>query len=345
MATDAESLAMRHALTLAQTAELPPGPNPRVAAVVLDADGAVRSTGCHLGAGTSHAEAAAIADAGAAAHGGTVVVTLEPCAHQGRTGPCTDALVDAGVRRVVFAQADPNPVAAGGAARLRAAGVDVEGGLLATEAEQVNAAWSFAMRHRRPFVTWKVATTLDGRVAAADGSSRWITGSAARADVHLLRGRCDTVLVGTGTVATDDPQLTVRDAKGVALPRRWQPLRAVMGTRPLDPSAAVLGDDADTCVLATRDPHAALATLFAAERRHVLLEGGPTLAAAFLRAGLVDEVVAYVAPALLGAGQPAVADLGIGTLNEGHRFELVDVTRLDDDVRLTLRPSTREATD
>ena len=206
----------------------------------------------------------------------------------------------AGVRRVVFAQTDTNPVAEGGAARLREAGIDVEGGLLADEARALNRTWTFALEHGRPFVTWKFATTLDGRSAAADGTSRWVSSRAARLDTHRLRGLCDTMLVGTHTVEVDDPELTVRDE--VDEPVAHQPLRAVMGLRDLAPDRRILNDRAETVHLRTRDPREALATLFARDRQHVFLEGGPTLARAFLDAGLVDEVVAYVAPMLLGAG-------------------------------------------
>lgn len=341
--TDTEERAMRRALELAATPGVPLGPNPRVGCVLLADDGSTVAEGHHRGAGTAHAEADALARAGHAAAGSTAVVTLEPCNHTGRTGPCADALVRAGVRRVVFAQPDPNPLATGGAATLRAAGIDVEQGLLADEARTLNAVWSVAMEHQRPFVTWKLATTLDGRSAAADGTSRWVSSRAARLDTHRLRALADTMLVGTNTIAVDDPLLTVRDEAGVPIAR--QPLRAVMGERDLDPAARVLNDDAGTVHLRTRDPHAALAELFARERRHVFLEGGPTLAAAFLRAGLVDEIVAYVAPVFLGAGQSAVADLGITTIAEAFRPRVTDITVLEPaeageapNVRLTMTP-------
>ena len=218
-----------------------------------------------------------------AARGTTAVVTLEPCNHTGRTGPCARALVEAGVRRVVFAQRDPNPVAAGGAATLRAAGVEVEGGLLEEEARGVNREWTFAMDRGRPFVTWKFATTLDGRSAAADGTSRWVSSRAARVDTHRLRALCDTMLVGSNTIEVDDPLLTVRDAADQALD--VQPLRAVMGLRDLSADRRVFDDSARTVHLRTRDPHEALKELFELDRQHVFLEGGPTLAAAFWRAG------------------------------------------------------------
>ncbi|MFC5179687.1 bifunctional diaminohydroxyphosphoribosylaminopyrimidine deaminase/5-amino-6-(5-phosphoribosylamino)uracil reductase RibD [Nocardioides taihuensis] len=339
--TDAERAAMRRALALAATPGVPLGPNPRVGCVLLAPDGEEVAEGFHRGAGSPHAEVDALREAGEAARGTTAVVTLEPCNHTGRTGPCAEALLAAGVRRVVFAQPDTNPAAAGGAETLRAAGVEVEGGLLADEARALNRSWTFAVEHGRPFVTWKFATTLDGRSAAADGTSRWVSGRAARLDTHRLRGLCDTMLVGTGTVEVDDPALTVRDETDQPLPR--QPLRAVMGLRDLDPGRRVLDGSAETVLLRTRDPHEALATLFARDRQHVFLEGGPTLAASFLAAGLVDEVVAYVAPMLLGAGRSAVGDLGITTIADARHLHLVSAAVVgsgaDANVRLTLRPS------
>ena len=340
--TAAEEAAMARALALAATPGVPLGPNPRVGCVLLDDTGATVAEGFHRGAGSPHAEADALARAGERAAGTTAVVTLEPCAHTGRTGPCAVALRDAGVRRVVFAQGDPNPVAAGGAARLREAGIDVEQGLGLADARALNRVWTFAVEHGRPFVTWKFATTLDGRSAAADGTSRWVSGLASRRDTHRLRALCDVMLVGTNTVAVDDPRLTVRDADDRDLPH--QPLRVVMGERDLDPGRRVFDDAAESLHLRTRDPREALAELFARDRQHVFLEGGPTLAAAFLDAGLVDEVVVYVAPLLLGAGASAVGDLGITTMSDALRLEVTDVTVLpaaedgQTDVRITLTP-------
>lgn len=342
----AEYDAMRRALALAASPGVPTWPNPRVGCVLLSADGTVVAEGYHRGAGNPHAEVEALRAAGAAARGTTAVVTLEPCNHTGRTGPCSQALIEAGVARVVVAQRDPNPVAQGGLDTLAAAGIAVDAGLLAEDAEALNRAWSFAHRVGRPFVTWKLATTLDGRSAARDGSSRWVTSTAARRDTHALRALCDTMLVGSNTVAVDDPQLTVRDADGTPLPR--QPLRVVMGNRDLPPDRRIFDDAAETVHLRTHDPLAALGTLYRDHgRHHVFFEGGPTLAAAFLKEGVVDEVVAYVAPLLLGGGKSAVGNLGIRTITKARRLDLVDTLVLlpaaddeDDDInlRLTLRP-------
>ncbi|WP_228501343.1 bifunctional diaminohydroxyphosphoribosylaminopyrimidine deaminase/5-amino-6-(5-phosphoribosylamino)uracil reductase RibD [Nocardioides agariphilus] len=340
---DIETAAMRRALALAASPGVPTGPNPRVGCVLLDGQGRTIAEGWHRGAGSPHAEVDALRQAGEAARGATAVVTLEPCNHTGRTGPCSRALMASGVRRVVFAQRDPNPVAAGGASVLRAAGIEVEGGLLEDEARVVNREWTFAMDRGRPFVTWKFATTLDGRSAAADGTSRWVSSRAARLDTHRLRALCDTMLVGTNTVAVDDPLLTVRDADDQ--PLATQPLRAVMGERELDPGRRVFDSSAPSVHLRTRDPHEALKELFELDRQHVFLEGGPTLAAAFWQAGLVDEVVTYLAPMLLGSGRAAVADLGIGTIAEADHLLVTDVTVLeplepgdDTNVRITMTP-------
>ena len=345
--TTAEHAAMSRALELAATPGVPLGPNPRVGCVLLADDGRTIAEGYHRGAGTAHAERDALDRAGEAARGATAVVTLEPCHHTGRTGPCSEALVAAGVRRVVFAQGDPNPVAAGGAARLREAGIDVAEGLGLEEARALNRVWTFAVEHGRPFVTWKFATTLDGRSAAADGTSRWVSGLASRRDTHRLRALCDVMLVGTNTVAVDDPRLTVRGLDDEDLEQ--QPLRVVMGERDLDPTRRVFDGAAESLHLRTRDPQEALAELFERDRQHVFLEGGPTLAAAFLDAGLVDEVVVYVAPLLLGSGASAVGDLGIPTMAGALRLDVTDVTVLPDagdgqtDVRLTLTPRKKDA--
>jgi diaminohydroxyphosphoribosylaminopyrimidine deaminase/5-amino-6-(5-phosphoribosylamino)uracil reductase len=340
----AEKSAMARALDLARTPGVPIGPNPRVGCVLIDSAGETVAEGYHRGAGSPHAEADALARAGDRARGTTAVVTLEPCNHIGRTGPCAQALVAAGVSRVVYAQSDPNPVAAGGDRTLRAAGVDVEAGLLVDEARATNRVWTFAVEHGRPFVTWKFAVTLDGRSAAADGTSRWVSSAAARLDTHRLRGLADVILAGTGTVLVDDPELTVRDASNRPVPH--QPLRAVMGLRQVPADRRVLNDGAETVVLPTRDPATALAELFARDRQHVFLEGGPTLGAAFLRAGLVDEVVAYVAPMLLGAGLSAVADLGVTTIDDAVRFDVRDVSVIgegnDTNARFTLTPLNRK---
>lgn len=348
---DPEPGAMRRALELAAAIGAPgPAtyPNPRVGCVLLRSDGSMIAEGFHRGPGTPHAEVDALAKAGEGARGATAVVTLEPCNHTGRTGPCSQALIEAGVARVVYAQADPNPVAAGGADALKQAGIEVEQGLYAAESRALNRVWTHAAELQRPYVTWKFATTLDGRSAAADGTSRWVSSRAARLDTHKLRALSDTMLVGTNTVAVDDPALTVRDQED--RPVGVQPLRVAMGERNLPAESKIfdsgLSSGAPSLHLRTRDPHEALASLWERERRHVFLEGGPTLAAAFLEAGVVDEIVVYVAPFLLGAGRSAVADLGITTIADAFRPRVRSVDVLapategdEPNVRLILEPA------
>ena len=351
MATDSETAAMRRAVALSASVGERTNPNPNVGAVVLAPDGTLVGEGCHEWAGGPHAEVVALEHAGDRARGGSVVVTLEPCAHTGRTGPCTEAILRAGVSRVVYAVADPTPVASGGADMLRAAGVQVEQGLLAAEAEAANERWLEGVRRQRPFVVWKSATTLDGRVAAPDGTSRWISSPESRLDAHRLRAECDTIVAGVGTVLADDPHLTVRDAEG--RPDDDQPLRVVVDTHGRTPPTAKVLDDAAPTWVATAaelgkdrdggvDLPALLAALWQRDKRLVLLEGGPTLAGSFVRAGLVDRVVAYVAPTVLGGGLPSVIVPEISTLSEAVRLEVTDVTRTGADVRITARPSTRE---
>jgi len=333
--------AMSRALELAADAEIRPGANPRVGCVLLDASGRAQAEGVHRGAGTAHAEVDALrgwrsANRPGAPH--TAVVTLEPCAHTGRTGPCTQALLEAGVRRVVLATTDPDPHAGGGAAILRAAGVEVVEGVLRERALALNAEWFAATVLRRPHVTWKLATTVDGRVAAADGSSRWISSPQSRADAHLARAAVDAIVVGTGTALSDDPQLAARDGSGRPLRRDQQPLRVVMGLRAVPAGARIHDDSAQTLVLPTRDPVLVLDTLWDHDVRRVLLEGGPTVAAAFWRAALVDRVVLYLAPALLGAGPLGVSDLGIGSIQDAARLDITDVARCGPDLKITLEP-------
>jgi len=342
-----ERAAMTRALELALRGPAQ-DPNPRVGCVLLRSDtvgGDVRTVGegWHRGAGTPHAEVAALADAAARGEdvrGATAVVTLEPCAHTGRTGPCAQALVAAGIARVVVAVQDPNPVAAGGADVLRAAGVVVETGLLADEGRALLGAWLPTLGRDRPFVTLKTATTLDGRVAAHDGSSRWITSEVARRHAHELRGQVDAIVVGTGTALRDDPTLTARTADGGL--QAHQPLRVVVGLRDLPAAARLHGPGGPLVQLRTHDPADVLRALDERGVRRVLVEGGPTLAAAFVRAGLVDELHAYVAPVLLGSGPSAVADLGITSIGGAVRFQPVSVQPLGPDVLVVAAP-TREA--
>jgi diaminohydroxyphosphoribosylaminopyrimidine deaminase/5-amino-6-(5-phosphoribosylamino)uracil reductase len=341
--SQAEMAAMDRALE--EALKGPRGANPLVGAVILTADGRQVATGFHRGAGTPHAEADAIAHAAARRldlSGATMVVTLEPCNHCGRTGPCAQAIIDAGMAKVVYAVDDPHDPAAGGAATLRAAGVQVRSGLNAAGAFELNRRWFEAVLAKRPFVTLHIAQTLDSRIAAQDGTSQWISSPESLADNHSTRGRIDAILVGTQTVLIDNPRLTARNSAGEVQGR--QPLRAVMGLRSIPEDAAIHGVDGRVLHLATRDPRQALDTLFAAGVRHLMVEGGSRILSAFLSAGLVDELIVYLAPTLLGSGTAALGDLGITTLSDAQQWEWDEagggaVQTLGRDLRLHLRPA------
>ncbi|MFJ6485639.1 bifunctional diaminohydroxyphosphoribosylaminopyrimidine deaminase/5-amino-6-(5-phosphoribosylamino)uracil reductase RibD [Streptomyces sp. NPDC091682] len=355
-APDADTRAMRRAIELAARGLGSTSPNPVVGCVITDASGAIVGEGWHERAGGPHAEVHALRAAGEAARGGTAYVTLEPCNHTGRTGPCAQALAGAGITRVVYAVSDPNPQASGGGATLRAAGIDTTAGLLADEAEAGNAAWLTSVRLGRPHVTWKYAATLDGRSAAADGSSRWISSAESRADVHRLRAESDAVLVGGGTLRADDPHLAVRGVEGAV-----QPLRIALDARAeLRPTARILDDAAPTLLVVGEDAdtrhlpgvellrlplhdgriavHDLLTRLFQRGLRSVLLEGGPTLAGAFFEGGAVDRVVGYIAPALLGAGPAALADAGIKNISAAQRLDITEAVHIGPDLRITAVP-------
>ncbi|MET9956725.1 bifunctional diaminohydroxyphosphoribosylaminopyrimidine deaminase/5-amino-6-(5-phosphoribosylamino)uracil reductase RibD [Streptomyces sp. NPDC006339] len=353
MAQQADITAMRSAIALAARGLGSTSPNPVVGCVITDASGHQVGEGWHRRAGGPHAEVHALREAGVLARGGTAYVTLEPCNHTGRTGPCAQALTEAGIARVVYAVGDPNPQATGGADTLRAAGVEVVPGLLAEEAEAGNIAWLTSVRRGRPFVRWKYAATLDGRIAAADGTSRWISSAESRADVHRLRAESDAVVVGSGTARADDPHLAVRGIEGAV-----QPLRVVVDTEAsaVKPGARVLDDAAPTLIAIAEDAvttlpdervvrlprdarglsvPALLAALYDRGVRSVLLEGGPTLAGAFVAAGAVDQVVGYLAPVLLGAGPHALADAGITTITDALRLDITETTPVGSDLRIT----------
>ncbi|TFB80857.1 bifunctional diaminohydroxyphosphoribosylaminopyrimidine deaminase/5-amino-6-(5-phosphoribosylamino)uracil reductase RibD [Terrimesophilobacter mesophilus] len=313
------------------------GANPQVGCVILSPGGEIIAEGWHRGLGTPHAEVDALSSlAPDGARGATAVVTLEPCNHHGRTGPCSEALIAAGVARVVYAVGDPNPVARGGADRLRDAGVEVIAGVEVERVEELMHPWLTAMRRGVPWVTLKWASSLDGRAAAADGTSQWITGEAARARVHLQRAAADAIMVGTGTVLADDPSLTARDTRGGLLPS--QPIPVVIGDRELPATAQIFHHPQPLIAMHGHDLHAVLSGLFARGIRRVLLEGGPTLASAFIAEGLVDEYLLYLAPILLGGGNLATADLGVGTLTSARRLTIVQFERVGEDILVRARP-------
>lgn len=312
-------------------------PNPRVGCVLLDEAGLVIATGVHRGAGEPHAEVDALTQAADRARGATAVVTLEPCHHTGRTGPCTKALIEAGVSRVVFGQADPNPVAAGGAKALSGAGIDVVGGVLTDEVVTLNPEWTFAVTHGRPFVTWKYAATMDGLSAAPDGSSKWITSAEARRDVQQFRAEADAIMAGTGAVLADDPRLTVRDENDHPLPFARQPLRVVVGETQIPRYFRIFDRAAPTLLIQSREMDHVIAKLREHEIRHVWLEGGPRLAGAFWNAGLVDRVIGYIAPAMLGSGRAALEGEA-ATLADMRPINITDLRFVGPDIRIIGAP-------
>lgn len=368
MTDSADRMHMARALELAARGLYSTDPNPRVGCVLVR-DGRTVGEGWHERAGEAHAEVAALRAAGAAARGATAYVTLEPCRHHGRTPPCVDALLAAGVARVVAAMEDPDPRNAGaGLAALRAAGVRVESGVLAAQAEALNP--GFVMRHRqgRPYVRCKMAMTLDGRTATAAGESRWITGAAARRDVQRLRARSSAIMTGIGTVLADDPSLTVRLdelalEKGQTAPA-LQPLRVVLDSALRMPEDARLLTQPGKTLIATAasassqrlagpevevfscpgadgrvDARALLAVLARREVNELLLEAGSILSGAMLRERLVDELVIYVAPKLLGDAARGLFTLpGLDRLAQAPTLEIADVRAVGGDWRIVARP-------
>jgi diaminohydroxyphosphoribosylaminopyrimidine deaminase / 5-amino-6-(5-phosphoribosylamino)uracil reductase len=337
MTIDTQQL-MRRALSLA--ANGPTGINPQVGCVLVNSDGEIVAEGWHRGSGTPHAEIDALSKL-TDASGLTAIVTLEPCNHTGRTGPCSLALIEAGVASVVYSVSDPNPEADGGAERLRAAGIDVTGGVLEPETREFLRPWITTIVEGRPFVTLKWASSLDGRAAAADGTSQWITGTAARQRVHEQRAASDAIVVGTGTALTDNPSLTARGDAGELLPT--QPIPVVIGTRPIAADSTLARNDR-LILEQTHDLHAALADLFARGIRSVFVEGGPTLASAFIAAGLVDEYLVYLAPTILGGPKTAITDVAVPTIGDQRHLTITSIERLGDDLLVVARPVSTSST-
>lgn len=359
--SEADERYMAEALRLAERGRYSTHPNPRVGALVVK-QGVIIGRGWHRAAGEAHAEVLALREAGAAAAGATVYVTLEPCSHHGRTPPCAEALIAAGVERVVAATVDPNPLVSGrGLAALAATGIQTRVNVLASAAEDLNAGFFSRMRRGRPWLCLKLAASLDGRTALANGVSRWITGPAAREDVQRLRAESDVILTGIGTVLADDPALTVRDSPyRDAIVR--QPLRVVVDAQGRLPASATLACDGGRSlqVTAVRDPGSELVgverlhcpgsdgrvDLFAllthlAERgsNQVLVEAGPGLAGGLMALGLVDELVLYLAPLLLGSGARALFDWpDLTQLDQAPQLQLHDCRRIGPDLRLRYRP-------
>ena len=332
--------AMHRALELALLGPIQ-GVNPQVGAVILNAANEIVAEGYHQGSGTNHAEVMAIRalkeklGVSTFPAGHTAVVTLEPCNHTGKTGPCSKALLEAGISRVVYAVADPGQDSSGGAEFLRQSGVEVVAGVCEAEAEEQGRIWLTANRLGRPFVTLKWASSLDGRSAASDGTSKWISGEQSRSDGHLRRSEVDAILVGTGTVLADDPELTARTAEGGYF--QHQPLRVIIGERELSDTLRVFNDRAETLHLKTRNIQEALAELFSRGVKHLWVEGGPNVASEFVKSGLVDEFIIYLAPMLLGGPRVALEDIGVGSMAEAIDIEIVEQKLLENDLFIRAR--------
>ena len=287
------TVAMQLAIALGEKGLGKTAPNPIVGAVIIDSAGVIVGEGFHdRNKNSDHAEVVAINAAGSKAVGSTIVITLEPCNHIGATGPCVQAIIDAGITTVVFAISDPNEKAAGGADALRLAGITVIAGVLKDEAAYSNRAWLMKIKKNRPYFTWKVATTLDAKIAATDGTSKWITNEASRADVQQLRRQSDAILVGTNTVITDNPHLIPR---GNFVGYTSNPIRVICGEQELSPVALVFDDAAQTVVVKSKDLDVLVEKLNELGVNHVFVEAGPTLASAMVDHCLMDELVMYQA--------------------------------------------------
>jgi len=329
---------MKRALELA-TRGPRKGPNPQVGCVLLDSSHAIVAEGWHEGSGTPHAEIMALANlarSGLSSQGLTAVVTLEPCAHTGKTGPCATALVDAGIARVVYSVSDPGAVSSGGAQTLESAGVDIIGGVEESAGEALIERWLHSVTTSRPWVTLKWAMSLDGRTAAADGTSQWITGEETRTKVHRDRSEHDAIIVGINTVLVDNPRLTARTPEGDMYPH--QPLAIVMGHRKVPQDALIREHPGGFEHVTDHDVQALLTALGERDIRSVYVEGGATLASAFLAEGLVNELHITMGPMLLGGPNLAITDLGVSTMADSQRLSMTDIQRLGEDIVLTARP-------
>ena len=314
---------MSRAIELASKVDLSRDVNPTVGAVIVDTDGNIVGEGWHNGSGTDHAEVMAIAQAESKAVGATLYCTLEPCNAQGKTGPCAQAVIAAGITKVVIGQADPHQAMSGGVKTLQDAGIEVEVGLMQEATKVINASWNFAQENNRPWVIWKTATTLDGFVAAEDGTSKWITGEPARERVQEIRASVGAILTGTGTVLSDDPLLTVR-----ALPDAQQPLRVIVGDRDLPASAQIFTGEVPAIRMAG-DLAKVIAELWQLHGVHkVLVEAGSHVSQSLWSANLVDEVYWFQAPVILGSGKPAIGSFGVNTLANAPRFPEYQVDRV-----------------
>ncbi len=301
-------------------------PNPNVSAAIYGADGSLISDGFHnRKVSVDHAEVVALKKAGSAARGATMVVSLEPCAHTGTTPPCVQAIIDAGIAKVIYAVADPNPIAAGGAQKLADAGIVVEHRESA-ELNFVQRAWLHKERTGRPLMIWKVATTLDSKVAASDGTSQWITGPESREDVQVLRAQSDAILIGTNTALVDNPHLIPRGHVA-------RPVRVICGEQEIPATNKVFDNEARTIVVKSKSIPELIKVLSDEGFNQVLVEAGPTLGSALMAAGKIDELIVYQAPKMLGAGKEFVSHLGISTLNDHLKLELLGFQSFGSDIK------------
>lgn len=296
--------------------------NPIVGAVIFNENGAI-SEGFHQSG--PHAEVVAINNAKEDLTGASIAVTLEPCNHHGKTPPCTDALISSGIRNVYFAVSDPNSEAAGGATKLKSAGLNVESGILEKAAQFANRTWLNAIKKQRPYFTWKIAITLDGKIAAKDGSSKWISNDGSRKEVAKLRAESDAILVGTGTVLADDPNLVPEGFEN-------RPLRVVVGERQIPENAKVRDLRAELMHHQSRDLSELVSTLHKREIRSVLVEAGPALGSAMLKAGFIDELAIFTAPKLLGDGQNFLGSIGIDSITDALQLELIEHRAINSDL-------------
>ena len=302
-------------------------PNPIVGAVITSATGEVLSEGFHQGG--DHAEVIALNAVKEIPAGSIIYISLEPCNHHGKTPPCVDAIINSGIKKVVYAVSDPNPIATGGAERLRAAGIEVESGIGEEQARLENRAWLTKIELGRPRITWKIASTMDGKVAASDGTSKWITGDLARTDVARMRSQVDGIVTSTATVIADDPLLT---SKGLGK----NPVRIVMGATELSAKMQISNDAAETVLIKSRNFDELLSLAEERGFNDLLIESGPTFGTALLRANLIDEIVLFQAPTLLGSGTPSIGDLGITNIAGRLDFEISDVEVIGSDLKITL---------
>lgn len=310
-------------------------PNPNVAAAIYNADGTLIAEGAHnLLVSPDHAEVVAIKKAGEAARGATIIVSLEPCNHTGTTGPCVDAIVEAGITKVIYAVKDPNPIAAGGADRLKSAGVAVEF-IESKQLRETQGAWLHRIATGRPYFIWKVAASLDGRIAASDGTSQWISSPESREDVQYLRTQSDAILIGTGTALADNPTLRPRIEGATA------PLRIVMGTRDVPADFNLNDGKSQTIFLKSHSTDELFKALDYLPVNQVLVEAGSTLGSALFAAGAIDEIVLYQAPILLGFGKNWLEDIGVTTMKDAYALSAPSVTACGPDFKFRYRVEKR----